>query len=118
MGTPQEDDSYILHLPENPHWSLGAGLTDDGRCWPHCPHFAPSCEPEQPALQRACVQPLTLPEAAAALLIADAAALTTALMHYGCRFVIISIGDGCSPTNRLWYLDLEGIPRSKQVDFC
>ena len=32
-----------------------------------------------------------------------------------CRFLVVSIGDGCSPTNRLWYLDLERIPRSQQV---
>ena len=29
-----------------------------------------------------------------------------------CRFLIVSITVGCEPCNRLWYLDLDTLPRS------
>ena len=43
---------------------------------------------------------------------ATAAASEAAAGH---RFAIVSIGDGCSPTNKLWYLDLTKVPRHKQA---
>lgn len=29
-----------------------------------------------------------------------------------CRFLLISLSAGCEPTNRLFWLDLEALPRS------
>ena len=31
-GTPQERDTKVLELPDNPDWMIGAQVTDDGRC--------------------------------------------------------------------------------------
>lgn len=32
VGTPQSADTYVLALPDQPDWSLGAGATDDEKC--------------------------------------------------------------------------------------
>ena len=32
VGTPQAQDTFVLALPEQPDWSLGAGVTDDEKC--------------------------------------------------------------------------------------
>ena len=31
------------------------------------------------------------------------------------RFLLISVGEGCEPVNRLWYIDLDRIPRSAGI---
>ena len=32
VGTPQAQDAFVLALPEQPDWSIGAGVTDDEKC--------------------------------------------------------------------------------------
>ena len=32
VGTPQSADTFVLALPDQPEWSLGAGVTDDEMC--------------------------------------------------------------------------------------
>ena len=32
VGTPQAQDTFVLALPDQPDWSIGAGVTDDEKC--------------------------------------------------------------------------------------
>lgn len=43
VGTPQAQDTFVLALPEQPDWSIGAGVTDDEKCArPHCCCWKPA----------------------------------------------------------------------------
>jgi prolyl oligopeptidase len=41
-GTPQERDTKVLELPDNPDWMIGAQVTDDGRCVCYSLHAQPN----------------------------------------------------------------------------
>ena len=93
VGTPQDADKWVYAVPEHPEWFIGAEVTHDGRraLLPHLLAFF--ADPPHP-----------LPE--------DAFQRTKGVC-VGCRrYLLISLSAGCEPTNRLFWLDLEALPRS------
>lgn len=95
-GTSQKEDRFIFAVPEHPTWFIGAEVTDDGRQAPSRASLTSHLHP--------------LPASFFALSIAHPHGLPGAS-----RYLLLSMSEGCEPTNRLYSLDLSQLPRNSKT---
>ena len=131
VGRPQADD-VLLYVVEQPTWHQSAEVTDDGRCvaawaasaenrgspvWAHTlPVWLMALRCDAWVRRMA----LLLRTHRRTTLRCTAACTPTYsnMLHH--RYLLVSISSGCEPTNRLYYVDLDALPRRDDgvIDFA
>jgi prolyl oligopeptidase len=97
VGQPQSDDVFLYAIPEHPTWHIGAEVTDDGRC-------ARSRDRGDREKQRAEKGTAKCPHP-------DFSAPTLSCTRFS--YLLITASAGCEPTNRLFLVDIDALPRGE-----